>query len=80
MSRRSQKKEQKSYEPPRQEGKKETEVDSSQEIASLSGREIPKCPRCDTRDNIAVSTQGRTQYRKCRRAVCRYSFKVIRDL
>jgi hypothetical protein len=37
----------------------------------------PVCPRCGTRDNYASSTQGPIQYRKCRRANCRRSWKVI---
>ena len=37
----------------------------------------PVCPRCGTRDNRAVSTQGQVQYRKCQRATCRWRWKVV---
>jgi len=35
-----------------------------------------RCPRCGVTDTIATSTQGDTQYRQCRRAVCRKTFAV----
>ena len=35
-----------------------------------------KCPRCGALDTVAYSTKGRTQYRKCRRSVCRKTFSI----
>lgn len=35
------------------------------------------CERCGTLDTQAVSTQENTQYRRCLRAICRHSYKVI---
>jgi hypothetical protein len=35
-----------------------------------------RCPRCGSIDTVARSTQGRTQYRRCRVAICRGAFKV----
>ncbi len=35
-----------------------------------------RCPRCKTTDNVRVSSEGPVQYRKCRRAHCRWSFKI----
>lgn len=34
------------------------------------------CPRCLTGDTVAYSTNGKIQYRKCRRGVCRHRFTV----
>lgn len=36
-----------------------------------------RCPRCQTVDTQAVSTQLNVQYRKCLRAVCRHTYTVI---
>ena len=36
-----------------------------------------KCPRCQTVDTEAYSTQGNIQYRRCRRAICRHRYHVI---
>lgn len=37
---------------------------------------VSRCPRCGVTDTAATSTQGDTQYRQCRRAVCRKSYSV----
>jgi hypothetical protein len=36
----------------------------------------PRCPRCGMADTIATSTQEGVQYRKCRRPICRWRYKV----
>lgn len=36
-----------------------------------------RCPRCKTTDTVARSTQGRVQYRRCLRAVCRKTYSVV---
>jgi hypothetical protein len=35
-----------------------------------------RCPRCQTTDNVAESTQGKWQYRRCRRATCQRKFRI----
>lgn len=40
-------------------------------------KEKPQCPRCGSRNTIAVSTRGVIQYRKCRVVICRWNFKAI---
>lgn len=35
------------------------------------------CPRCRTHDTVAYKTDGKIQYRKCRRGHCRHRFHVI---
>ncbi|MBA7650353.1 hypothetical protein ES703_58156 [subsurface metagenome] len=36
-----------------------------------------KCPRCRGMDTVAYRTDGKTQYRRCRRAVCLHRYYVI---
>jgi rRNA maturation protein Nop10 len=36
----------------------------------------PRCPACGSRDSTATSTQGRIQYRKCRRVGCYHLFHI----
>lgn len=36
-----------------------------------------KCPRCRSVDTEAYRTDGKIQYRRCRRAVCRCRYHVI---
>jgi hypothetical protein len=36
-----------------------------------------RCPRCQSTDTEARSTQGGVQYRLCRRAVCRHTYSVV---
>lgn len=38
---------------------------------------VSRCPRCGATDTIATSTQGKVQYRRCLRAVCRHTYHVI---
>jgi hypothetical protein len=35
-----------------------------------------RCPRCGSAETLRVSDDGPTQYRKCKRAICRHPFKV----
>jgi hypothetical protein len=35
-----------------------------------------RCPRCGSTETLRVSDDGPTQYRKCKRGVCRHPFKV----
>jgi hypothetical protein len=35
------------------------------------------CRRCGSTDTRAYSTQGKVQYRKCLRAICRHRYTVI---
>jgi len=35
-----------------------------------------RCPRCNGLNTIAVSTQGRIQYRQCRAVICRHKYAV----
>lgn len=35
-----------------------------------------RCPRCGSTETRRVSDDGPTQYRKCERTICRYSYKV----
>jgi hypothetical protein len=35
-----------------------------------------RCPRCGSPDTKRVSASGKTQYRRCERAICRHAFKV----
>lgn len=37
---------------------------------------VSRCPRCGVTDTEATSTQGDTQYRKCRRGTCRKAYSV----
>jgi phage FluMu protein Com len=39
-----------------------------------------RCPRCKTLDNERYSQHEDTQYRRCRRSVCRKTFAVIGKL
>lgn len=34
-----------------------------------------RCPSCKGQDTVAVSTQGKIQYRSCRYALCEFSHK-----
>jgi outer membrane biosynthesis protein TonB len=36
-----------------------------------------ECPRCKATDTTAYATKGNVQYRRCRRAVCRWLYHVI---
>ena len=38
---------------------------------------LSRCPRCKTTDTVATSTQGKVQYRRCLRAVCRWTYTVM---
>ena len=38
---------------------------------------VPECPRCQTHDNEAYKTDGKVQYRRCRRGHCRHRWHVI---
>jgi len=38
---------------------------------------VPECPRCRTHDNEAYKTDGKIQYRRCRRGHCRHRWHVI---
>lgn len=38
---------------------------------------VSRCPRCRTTDTVATSTQGKIQYRRCLRAICRWTYQVI---
>jgi len=35
-----------------------------------------RCPRCKQTDTEATSTQGKWQYRRCTRAICRHAYQV----
>jgi hypothetical protein len=35
-----------------------------------------RCPRCNSTETLRVSDDGPTQYRRCKRAICRHPFKV----
>lgn len=35
-----------------------------------------KCPRCRGVDTVAYRTDGKIQYRRCRRAICRHRYQV----
>lgn len=37
---------------------------------------VSRCPRCGALDTQAYSTKGPTQYRRCRRAICRNGYAV----
>ena len=52
-------------------------LENGQKLVTLA-RDPRHCPRCGSWNTVAVSTQGRIQYRKCRNAICRFGFKAIR--
>jgi len=35
-----------------------------------------RCPRCQTTDTEATSTQDNIQYRQCKRAICKWKYTV----
>lgn len=36
-----------------------------------------QCPRCQSWDTKAASTQGNVQYRQCQRGICRHRYPVM---
>ena len=41
---------------------------------------VVRCPRCSSDDTERYSSRGRVQYRRCRRPICRHTFKVFGQL
>jgi len=64
-------------EPPFDEARDEpaTAADEVEPVAYAFATKV-RCPRCGVIDNEATSTQGDTQYRRCRRGTCRKTFAV----
>lgn len=52
-------------------------TDEKKEKITYSFPTQSRCPRCRTTDTIATSTQGKIQYRRCLRAICRHTYTVI---
>ena len=72
---------------PDQEQKDVFDSELSKEYRVQVGGQWKKCPRCGTFDTTAASTRGEImvegkpfilQVRKCRRAICRASFKALK--
>ena len=36
-----------------------------------------RCPRCGSLQTVHRSTQGRYQYRKCARVICRRNYRIV---
>ena len=59
-------------EPPENEANEEEKKKPQYAFPSKS-----RCPRCQTTDTVATSTQKNVQYRQCQRAICRQKFSVL---
>jgi|GEM_PF-3661910 len=52
-------------------------IAAAEEVVVYSFDHGRRCPRCQSVDTVARSTQGHVQYRRCVRAVCMHRYAVV---
>jgi len=57
--------------------RQETETTEPERKVKYVFPNASQCPRCRSHDTIAYRTDGKVQYRRCRRGHCRWRYSII---